>query len=55
MRIRRTVKYSRRFSFFSGFRPNDVTEMIDEGVMIGSGQREAAEIGRNYTKRKRPW
>ena len=29
--------------------------MIKEGVMIGTGSQEAAEIGRKYTKRTMPW
>jgi 4-hydroxy-2-oxoheptanedioate aldolase len=41
--------------FLNTVRPNDVTAMIQEGVMIGSGGPEAAEIGRKYTKRPEPW
>jgi hypothetical protein len=29
--------------------------MIKEGVMIGPASKEAAEIGRKYTKREMPW
>ncbi len=29
--------------------------MIKEGVMIGSGGQEAAEKGRQFTKRTTPW
>jgi len=41
--------------FLNSVRPNDVVEMIKEGVMIGAGSREAAEIGRKHTKRSMPW
>ncbi len=44
-----------KISFLNSVRPHNVTEMIDEGVMTGSGQPEAAEIGRKYTKRKMLW
>jgi hypothetical protein len=32
-----------------------VVDMIKEGVMIGSANQRAAEIGRQYTKRTMPW
>jgi len=32
-----------------------VIAMIREGVMIGSGGQEAAEIGRKHTRRAMPW
>ncbi len=41
--------------FLNGVRPHDVTERIDEGVMIGSATEEAARIGREYTQRTMPW
>jgi 4-hydroxy-2-oxoheptanedioate aldolase len=41
--------------FLNTVRPKDVTAMIDEGVMIGAGGQEAAEIGRKYSKRPQPW
>ncbi len=41
--------------FLNQVRPDTVTAMIDEGVMIGAGNQEAAEIGRRYTKRTMPW
>ena len=44
-----------KISFLDSVRHHNVTQMIDEGVMIGSGRRKAAEIGRKYTKRKMPW
>ena len=44
-----------RLAFLNTVRPNDVEQMIDEGVRIGSGGPEAAEKGRKYTKRQMPW
>ncbi|MBM3740065.1 MAG: hypothetical protein FJW39_30275 [Acidobacteria bacterium] len=44
-----------KIAFLNTVRPNDVEEMIKEGVMIGSGGQEAAERGRRYTKRQMPW
>jgi 4-hydroxy-2-oxoheptanedioate aldolase len=41
--------------FLNTVRPNSVVSMIQEGVMIGSGGAEAAEIGRKYSKRPEPW
>ncbi|HSF14297.1 MAG TPA: aldolase/citrate lyase family protein [Vicinamibacteria bacterium] len=41
--------------FLNAVNPDNVEAMIDEGVMIGSGNREAAEKGRRYSKRPRPW
>lgn len=41
--------------FLNSVRPNDVIDMIKEGVMIGSGPPQAVEIGRKYTKRSTPW
>ena len=42
-------------AFLNRTAPDDVTEMIDEGVKIGAGGEEAAEIGRKYTQRTMPW
>ncbi len=43
-------------AFLNTLRPNNVIEMLDEGVMIGSGGGpEAAAKGRKHTKRKMPW
>jgi hypothetical protein len=42
-------------AFLNQVRPDDVTKMIDEGVKIGAGGEQAAEIGRKYTKRAMPW
>ena len=41
--------------FLNAVTEEDVVSMIDEGVRIGSANREAAEKGRRYTKRKMPW
>lgn len=41
--------------FLNTVRPKDVVSMIQEGVMIGAGGQEAAEIGRKYSKRPEPW
>jgi 4-hydroxy-2-oxoheptanedioate aldolase len=44
-----------KLAFLNTVRPNDVEDMIREGVMIGSGGQEAAEKGRKFTKRTMPW
>lgn len=42
--------------FLDNVTPDNVRQRIDEGVMIGAGGiKEAAEIGRMYTKRQMPW
>jgi 4-hydroxy-2-oxoheptanedioate aldolase len=41
--------------FLNSVTPANVIDMIKEGVMIGSGGQQAAEIGRKYTKREMPW
>jgi len=41
--------------FLNTVRPNTVETAIREGVMIGSGSKEAAEIGRKFTNRQMPW
>ena len=42
--------------FLDNVLPDNVIKRIKEGVMIGAGRREdAAEIGREFTKRKMPW
>jgi 4-hydroxy-2-oxoheptanedioate aldolase len=41
--------------FLNAVTEEDVESMIDEGVMIGAANREAAEKGRLYTRRKTPW
>ncbi len=44
-----------KIAFLNGMNADNATQMIDEGVMIGSASQEAAEIGRKYSKRKMPW
>jgi 4-hydroxy-2-oxoheptanedioate aldolase len=41
--------------FLSTMLPNDVIDVIKEGVMIGAGSAQAAEIGRKFMKRPQPW
>lgn len=41
--------------FLNSVNAESVEAMIDEGVMIGSANQEAAEKGRAYTERKKPW
>jgi 4-hydroxy-2-oxoheptanedioate aldolase len=41
--------------FLNDMNPNDVIDMIKEGVMIGPASQETAEIGRKYTKRQMPY
>ena len=47
-------KANKRF-FLNTFGPNDVIDMIKEGVMIGPASQQTAEVGRKYTKREMPW
>lgn len=42
-------------AFLNSVRPENVVERIEEGVRIGAGPREAAEIGRKHTGRTMPW
>jgi 4-hydroxy-2-oxoheptanedioate aldolase len=42
--------------FLDNVLPDNVKERLDKGVMIGAGSnQQAAEVGRQYTKRKMPW
>jgi 4-hydroxy-2-oxoheptanedioate aldolase len=41
--------------FLNAATPDNVVDMLKEGVMIGSSDQRAAEIGRQYTKREMPW
>jgi 4-hydroxy-2-oxoheptanedioate aldolase len=41
--------------FLNTVNADNVVDMIKEGVMIGTGSQEAAEIGRKYSKRTMPW
>ena len=38
-------------AFLNGVSPDNVTDMIDEGVMVANATPEAAEIGKRYTGR----
>lgn len=42
-------------AFLNTMTERDVTKMIQEGVMVGPANRQAAEIGREFTKRQMPW
>jgi len=44
-----------KIAFLNQVRPNDVVDMIKEGVMVGASSQEAADIGRKHTKRTMPW
>ena len=44
-----------RIFFLNTMSPDNVVDMIKEGVMIGAANQRAAEIGRQYTKREMPW
>ena len=41
--------------FLNAMNTNDVVDLIKEGVMVGPASQQAAEIGRQYTKRQMPW
>jgi len=41
--------------FLNSMNPNNVVDMLKEGVMVGPASQEAAEIGRKFTKRQMPW
>lgn len=41
--------------FLNSMNPTNVVAMIQEGVMVGPASQQAAEIGRQYTKRQMPW
>jgi 4-hydroxy-2-oxoheptanedioate aldolase len=46
---------AQKLFFLNTVEPGNVVDMIKEGVMIGAGNKEAAEIGRRYTRRTMPW
>lgn len=46
---------SAKIAFLNSVTPENVEQMIDEGVMIGAANQEAAEKGRRYTRRQMPW
>jgi 4-hydroxy-2-oxoheptanedioate aldolase len=41
--------------FLNAVTPEDVVDMIKEGVMIGAANERAAEVGRRYTRSTMPW
>ena len=41
--------------FLNSFGPNNVIDLIKEGVMVGPASQQTAEIGRKFTKRQMPW
>lgn len=41
--------------FLNSMNPNNVIDMIKEGVMVGPASQQAAEIGRKFTNRQMPW
>jgi 4-hydroxy-2-oxoheptanedioate aldolase len=41
--------------FLNSMNPDNVIDMLKEGVMVGPANEKAAEIGRKYTKRQLPW
>src|SRR5882672_6217924 len=41
--------------FLNSMNADNVVDMIKEGVMIGPASKEAAEIGRKFSKRTMPW
>ncbi len=41
--------------FLNSVTPEDVLSMLEEGVMIGAADREAADKGRKHTERRMPW
>jgi 4-hydroxy-2-oxoheptanedioate aldolase len=46
---------SSKIFFLNTVNADNVVDMIKEGVMIGAGNQQAAEIGRKYSKREMPW
>ena len=41
--------------FLNSMNPNNVIDMIKEGVMVGPASQQTAEIGRKFTNRQMPW
>ena len=50
-----TATRASKIFFLNSVTPDNVIDMIKEGVKIGSASQRAAEIGRQYTKRQMPW
>jgi 4-hydroxy-2-oxoheptanedioate aldolase len=46
---------AQKIFFLNTVNPRNVVDMIKEGVMIGTGSQQAAEIGRKYSGRTMPW
>ena len=44
-----------KVAFLNSLAPNDVVDMIKEGVMVGPANQQTTEIGRKFTKRQMPW
>jgi len=42
-------------AFLNTMTATDVVDMIKEGVMVGPGNEQTADIGRKFTKRQMPW
>jgi 4-hydroxy-2-oxoheptanedioate aldolase len=53
-RVLAATKASKIF-FLNSVNADNVVDMIKEGVMIGTGSQQAADIGRRYSKRTMPW
>jgi len=53
-RVLAATKASKIF-FLNTVNADNVVDMIKEGVMIGAGNQQAAEVGRKYSKREMPW
>lgn len=53
-RIFAACKANKVFFLYS-MNPQNVVDMIKEGVMLGPANEQTAEIGRKYTNRKMPW
>src|SRR5262249_40358327 len=41
--------------FLNSMNPNNVVDMIKEGVMVGPANEQAASIGRKFTNRQMPY
>jgi 4-hydroxy-2-oxoheptanedioate aldolase len=41
--------------FLNSMRPENIVDMLKEGVMVGPASKEATEIGRKFTNRQMPW
>ncbi len=41
--------------FLNSMNPQNIVDMIKEGVMVGPANQQAAEIGRKFTNRQMPW